>query len=90
MKKWNGKDVIFFGEDARYSELNFEEKEEAVAYLKLWKKFLIMKLRGEIQDYELVDEQWIERDAIHSGSIAIYCTLALKLCFKVKLPSELT
>lgn len=79
----------FFGEYAHYITGDVESRKEAKEYLELWRKFLIRKLRTELEDYEFLEENWIDRDPAFSGPLELYSTLALKMSYKKKLPGEL-
>lgn len=89
----NGKrsdDHIFFGEVVYYFADSPEERDEATIYLNLWRKFLLRKLCNQLEEYELIDEQIVERTPEFVGAFNLYSTIGLKLAFRKKLPSELT
>ncbi len=89
MKTFEGKDYIYFGETAPYTENNEEEKKEAKIYLIKWKNNLLKKLHQELENYELIDESHGERNALYSGFLCCYANMWIKLAFKKKLPYEL-
>lgn len=64
MKDWQDGDLRFFAESAPYLEKEQNGKEEAIKYLKDWKKFLLIKLRDELHDYEPYDGQVVDGDKI--------------------------
>lgn len=78
----------FFGETAPFNDKDPLSKEKAKKYLSLWKEMLLEKLNGQLhQNYELVDEQELERDKAYFMSDQSY--LCLKLRFIKKIPYEL-
>lgn len=62
MKKHQEDDLIFFGEYVLYKNDDESSKEEARQYLKSWKKYLLIKLRFELYDYEPYDGQMVDGD----------------------------
>lgn len=67
----------FFGEHAEFLP---DEKDEAKAYLLLWKKFFMRRLKKDLQTFTIIDESWIEREPYLKGPFSLYATLALKIC----------
>lgn len=85
----------YFGEWVFYEDGNEADKEEARAYLRSWKKFLLRKLAKDLTDYEPVTpedfgEQWIDRPAEQICTLGNFGTLGYKISFREKkLPCEL-
>lgn len=79
MDKQDLENCKIFAEFAVYEEDDAEEKKEAENYLNLWKKFILKRLSKDCYNVNLIDEQWVYRDALYSGSLALNATMALKL-----------
>lgn len=79
------KTTYYFGESVRYLE---NEKEEALQYLRSWKKFLIRKLNKDCMSVRVVDEQFIERDPMLVDVLAQYWMISLKLALEVDFKFE--
>ena len=89
MKTFEENEFIFFGEWAPFAEGRTPSKEEAKSYLMAWKKNLILKLRTELYNYELHEEDLGERAPQYSGPLCLYGELYLKMVFKKKLPDQI-
>jgi hypothetical protein len=87
-------DHKFFGEWVHYLDGDEKDKQDAKLYLELWRRFIMRKLEGPLQEYspaEGFSEQWVDRPSIYVSCLKKYGTLGLKMCFtKKKLPGELT
>ena len=66
----------YFGETCRYLT---GEEHEARSYLISWKKFLMRRLSHDSFSAEIVDEQWIYRDAYLNGCMNEMKIMSLKL-----------
>ncbi len=82
-------DFSFFYETAFYHEDNESQQNDAKEYLTAWKCYFIQKMAREMPSVEFVDEQWIKKESIYSGSITQNVSLSLKLKFKGKAQEEI-
>ncbi|SRR5258706_11742462 len=66
MKDEIERNLRFFAEWVHYKEDSSEDRLAAENYLKLWKKFLLRKLKNELHNYEPYDGQIVDGDKMKS------------------------
>jgi len=78
----------YFGETFYYRPGEME-KIKAKQWLIDWKENLLRKLHRDSFHCEVIDEQWVERDASIVSSLALWESIGLKICVQAKWNYEL-
>lgn len=66
MKKEEKNSLVFFAEWVFYDEKDSMDKAMAYQYLKMWKKYLLRKLKNELHDYEPYAGEIVDGDKMKS------------------------
>lgn len=74
--------IKYFAESYKYIIDNEEEKEDAIFYLKLWKKNLLSKLERDSFHCKIIEEIWGEKEAYLDGPLCQKNTIYLKLALE--------
>lgn len=82
----NTNSVYYFAESAFYWDE--ESKKEAENYLKLWKKFTLMKLERETYKAKFIDEMFVTRDPMFDRAFSGKTRLSLKIAVEIEFRFE--